>query len=60
MSPNVFFCIDCDKPTVGDSVLCERCLQEEKTRQASGIVGNDRPAVLADIEQKIEPQEIAR
>ena len=55
--PNVFFCIECDKPTVGSNSLCERCLQEEKVRQASGITGNDRPATTADLEQKKVPSE---
>jgi len=51
-------CVECDKPTVGTNVLCERCLQDELARQASGITGDDRPATTGDLEQKIEPQEI--
>lgn len=56
--PIPFHCIDCDKPTTGDNVLCDRCLQDERARQSSGITGNDRPATTGDIEQKTVPNEI--
>ena len=55
--PNVFFCIECDKPTVGSNSLCERCKQDERVRQASGITGGDKPLVSADLEQKKVPSE---
>ena len=50
-------CIDCDKPFVGNGVQCERCLQDERAGQTTGITSNDKPATTGDLEQKTEPQE---
>ena len=56
--PNVFFCIECDKPTIGSNSLCERCKQDERARETSGITGNDKPATTGDLEQKKVPSEV--
>jgi hypothetical protein len=51
-------CIDCESPTVGTNVLCERCKQDERARRNSEITGNDKPHTTGDIEQKKVPSEV--